>query len=297
MRTFRPSRRWRSRWRAGALHTPTRRDHKQPGICGAEPRRSLEETIAPDGVSVKSGSEGSVKKGRRSPILADERLKALRHKVERLKREGREKDSRIAELERRCNERRDPGSTVAAGASRNYFEQALSRFPTEKEHEVPPMARGPCRAEGAPETQAPSPVTASLGWLPTTKKEFEAYLKRTVLGQLSNFMDTWMKEDWEPRALRMLRLERATPLEPLAPSTEWGAASDPGTAQDSVSATPVWLRGGGIGWEAPTPTTEATKGEEKKEVEGGCTNLLAGEGDKETAPNHGGGPMVQGAGT
>lgn len=99
-----------------------------------------------------------------------------------------------------------------------------------------------------------------------TKKEFDSYLERTVLGQLSSFMDKCMTEDWEPRALRMLgRISgRVIPLEPLTLTTEWGVAGDPGTAQDSVPATPVWPGEVGAKWEASTAEATPRAGKRKR---------------------------------
>lgn len=176
-------------------------------------------------------------------------MEALRQKVERLERGGREKNARIAELERRCDELRESESQMAMEGSPNLFQKViLSSSLCGREREALVLGSGLGGVEGTPVSRTPGLSPSSPGWLPSTRKAFEAYLERTVLGQLSTFMDKWMTEDWEPRALRILkRLESATARGTPTPTptpAEQDAAGFPGTVQDAEPGTPAGPDGG-----------------------------------------------------
>lgn len=194
---------------------------------------------------------------------ADQRMEALSRKVQRLEKEGREKDAKIAELERRCDELRNSESLMAAGGSPNLFQRAiLSSSLYEGEREVPVLGDGVGGGERTPMSRASGPSPSSPGWLPSTKKVFEAYLERTVLGRLSTYMDKWMTEDWEPRALRILkRLESVASRRPSTPTVEWDTASVPGSAQNAEPETPAGSGVGGNAAREADPGTPVETGE------------------------------------
>lgn len=87
----------------------------------------------------KAGAKILSKRAGESPAQANQRVEALPRNVERLEREGREKDARIAELERQLDGLRD-----------------FSRSLREKEQEGPPLDGRSCSAEKAPRPGPPA---------------------------------------------------------------------------------------------------------------------------------------------
>lgn len=131
----------------------------------------------------KAEAKTLAKRARDPPVLPDQMLEALLKKVVQLKREGREKNDRMAELEHRCGELRE---AMVAGeiSSPNQFVQALAETSLVGELGGTPVGGETSGGEKTPGTQIPSRMSVSPGWLPTTKKSFEAYLEKTVLGHV-----------------------------------------------------------------------------------------------------------------
>lgn len=88
-----------------------------------------------------------------------------------------------------------------------------------------------------------------------------------VLGQLFNYMDKWLREEWEPRAIKMLRESREDPPAPPVPTAELGPSGRPRITNviqvleaRQACARGGWPRGRGKGSE----TNNISRGKEGK---------------------------------
>lgn len=114
-------------------------------------------------------------------VSPDQReMEALTRKVERLEKEGQEKDRRIVELEQRCDELRD---LATMEMSLDCFRRDRDDSPPAKEKELEKSQAGgdPGGREKPPATQGSSPTLALPGWLPTSRRAFDVHVGKIVL--------------------------------------------------------------------------------------------------------------------
>lgn len=193
-------------------------------------------------LAVRAGVNVLRKRAQDPSASTDQRMDVLRAKVRRIEESARKKDEEVAKLRKQLKELHNFKATMATGMSPEEFQRAISRSPQDSKTAAifAPVGERMDVDEGPNITLVPVPAPATPGWLPSSKKEFEACLERTVLGHLSFYLDKWVRDDWEPRVVRLLRETREVP----PPQALLGPPAPPTTAETPVmrERKPVALR-------------------------------------------------------